>query len=91
MASRMYVILAYDISVERLNKARQFLRQYLDWIQNSVFEGELTKGELQEVKQGLTDLINEDEDSIIIFTARSKKWVDKENIGIKKKKTSRFL
>lgn len=87
----MYVILAYDISIDRLNKARKFLRQYLDWIQNSVFEGELTQGELKEVKQGLKNIINENNDSIIIFTARSKKWVDKDNIGVQKKKTSRII
>lgn len=87
----MYIVLVYDISIERLNHARKFLRQYLNWIQNSVFEGELTEGELQKVKQGLKEIIEEDEDSVIIFKTWSKKWLQKENIGLKKKKTNRIL
>ncbi len=38
----MYVIIVYDAGVKHLNKVRIFLKQYLDWVQNSVFEGELT-------------------------------------------------
>ncbi|MBU7027643.1 MAG: CRISPR-associated endonuclease Cas2, partial [Theionarchaea archaeon] len=49
----MYVVVVYDISVERVNKVRIFLKQYLDWMQNSVLEGELTLGELKEVELGL--------------------------------------
>ena len=35
----MYIILVYDIQVERVAKVCKYLRQHLNWIQNSVFEG----------------------------------------------------
>ncbi|MEM3489884.1 MAG: CRISPR-associated endonuclease Cas2, partial [Nitrososphaerota archaeon] len=39
----MYVILAYDIGEERVNKVLKICRKYLTWVQNSVFEGDLTE------------------------------------------------
>ena len=45
----MYVIIVYDIKAERVNKVKSFLRQYLFWIQNSVFEGEASESEFMMV------------------------------------------
>ena len=79
----MYVIIVYDINVERVNKVRQFLRQYLRWVQNSVFEGELTKAELVKIKSTLKDMISQ-EDSIIIYELKTEKEIKKETIGSEK-------
>lgn len=49
----MYVIIVYDINVDRVNKVKSFLRQYLFWIQNSVFEGEVTESEFKIIYNGL--------------------------------------
>ena len=54
----MYVIIVYDIKVERVNKVKGYLRTQLNWIQNSVFEGEVTLSELEVIKKGLKDIIN---------------------------------
>lgn len=67
----MYVVIVYDISVERVNKVKKFLRQHLHWVQNSVFEGEVTRAEFERIKAGLKDLIEEDEDSVVIYRLRS--------------------
>lgn len=77
----MYVIVVYDINVERLNKVRTFLRQYLDWIQNSVFEGELTRSAFKEVSDGVKELINPQEDSVIIYILKDQKFLNKKLIG----------
>lgn len=77
----MYVVVVYDISVERVNKVRIFLKQYLDWMQNSVLEGELTLGKLKEVELGLKEIINESEDSVIIYTVRDQKLLRRQFIG----------
>ena len=66
----MYAIIVYDIKVVRVNKVKGYLRKHLNWIQNSVFEGDVTQSELVAIKQGLKDIINKNEDSVIIFTAR---------------------
>ena len=63
----MYIILVYDIEVPRVVKVCKYLRQHLNWIQNSVFEGELTKAQLARVKSGLSAIIDTEKDSVIIF------------------------
>ena len=46
----MYVILVYDIGEKRVGKMLKLCRKYLNWIQNSVFEGEITEVKLEELK-----------------------------------------
>jgi CRISPR-associated endoribonuclease Cas2 len=69
----MYVIIVYDIKVERVNKVKGYLRTQLNWIQNSVFEGEVTPSELVGIKKNLKEIMNKNEDSIIIYTLRTEK------------------
>lgn len=80
----MYLIIVYDIKVDRVNKVKSFLRQYLFWIQNSVFEGEVTKSEFKIIKYGLKEIIEEDEDSIILYNFKMEKMMNKEVMGIEK-------
>jgi len=56
----MYVLLVYDIGEKRVNKVLKICRQYLDWVQNSVLEGELTKASLETLKKRLERVINKD-------------------------------
>jgi len=63
----MYVIIVYDVNVKRVNKIKAFLRKHLNWVQNSVFEGEITKAEYEYIKYELDKLINSQEDSVIIY------------------------
>ena len=78
----MYVVIVYDVNVSRVNKVKKFLRQYLHWVQNSVFEGEVTLAEFERIKEGLLDLIDENEDSVVIYKLRSKP--KRESLGIEK-------
>uniref|UniRef100_A0A7C3MB09 CRISPR-associated endoribonuclease Cas2 n=1 Tax=Archaeoglobus fulgidus TaxID=2234 RepID=A0A7C3MB09_ARCFL len=87
----MYVIIAYDVNVERVNKVKQFLRKHLNWIQNSLFEGELTHAELEEVKMGLREIINEDEDMIVIYKLRSMDLMKREVIGLEKSSMDKVI
>ncbi len=77
----MYVVVVYDVGVERVNKVRAFLRRYLDWIQNSVFEGELTRSALREIEQGLRAMVVPEEDSVIIYMLRDARYLRKRFIG----------
>jgi len=81
----------YDVRVERIDGVRQFLRQYLTWVQNSAFEGELTEGELEKVKIGLRKLIKEDEDSVLFYVVSSQKWIRKDVVGIEKAEVSTVI
>ena len=87
----MYVIIVYDIEVERIDRVRKYLKQYLNWVQNSAFEGELKEGELEKIKVGLGKLIEKEKDSIILYKAPDQKWVTKEVLGTEKSEVSTVL
>lgn len=53
----MYVILIYDVAEKRVDKMLKLCRQYLCWIQNSVFEGELSEVKLRELQNKIHSLI----------------------------------
>ncbi|MEJ7778564.1 MAG: CRISPR-associated endonuclease Cas2 [Daejeonella sp.] len=80
----MYVILVYDIKEKRVGKMLKLCRQYLNWIQNSVFEGEISQVKLKEMLFKADKIIRKDEDSIIIFKSREEKWLEKQVIGIER-------
>lgn len=87
----MYLIVVYDIQEERVNKVCKFLRTYLYWIQNSVFEGEVTESGFEEIKTKLKDIIDENVDSIIFFKLPSSKNIKKEILGKEKNEISNIL
>ena len=80
----MYVIIVYDINVDRVNNVKAFLRQYLFWIQNSVFEGEVSESEFKLIYNGLMKIIDENVDSIIIYKLRMAELLNREVLGIEK-------
>ncbi len=87
----MYVIIVYDINVDRVNKVKSFLRQYLFWIQNSVFEGEVTDSEFRLIYNGLMEIIDEEVDSIIIYKLRMAELLNREVLGIEKSPIDEIL
>ena len=92
----MYVVLVYDISQNNNGQKRwspvfKICKKYLSHIQNSVFEGELTKVQLTKLRQELKPYIDKQEDSVIIFQSRQEKWLNKEFWGKEEDKTSFFL
>ncbi|RXF70094.1 CRISPR-associated endonuclease Cas2 [Arcticibacter tournemirensis] len=87
----MYVILVYDIGEKRVVKMLKLCRQYLNWIQNSVFEGEITPAKLKELLARANLIIKKDEDSIIIFKSREEKWLEKEVVGMERNTLDTFI
>ena len=77
----MYVILVYDFGEKRVNKMLKLCRRYLNWIQNSVFEGEISEARLKELLMQTDKFMRKDEDSIIIFSGPSQSLMDKRIIG----------
>lgn len=80
----MYCILVYDISDKRVAKVLKHCRQFLNWIQNSVFEGELTEAKIEEMLIGIKKIIKKEEDSVILFSMQSNKYLKKEILGVEK-------
>ncbi|SDF11929.1 CRISPR-associated protein, Cas2 family [Bacteroidales bacterium KHT7] len=87
----MYVILVYDFGERRVSKMLKLCRKYLNWIQNSVFEGEITELQLKQLEASAKDFMDPDEDSIIIFSSRSQMFMDKRIIGVERNTTDNFL
>ena len=87
----MYVILVYDIDQKRVGKMLKLCRRYLNWIQNSVFEGEMTEVKLKELLHEAKGIMKEESDSIIVFKSRQEKWLDKLVIGREKNKLDNFI
>jgi CRISPR-associated protein Cas2 len=87
----MYHILVYDIGEKRVGKMLKLCRQYLNWIQNSVFEGELTEVKLKELIHKAKIIMKLEEDSIIIFTSRQEQWLNKQVIGKEKNGLNNIL
>jgi len=86
----MYLILVYDIAQKRVNKVMKICREYLDHIQNSVFEGEITSAGFKELKSRLNRVIVTDTDSVIIYELWKNSF--KRNIiGVEKREIDSFL
>ena len=92
----MYIVLVYDVSqaengARRWSRIFKICKKYLTHIQNSVFEGELSKGQLAQLQKELKEYIDTELDSVIIFKSRQEKWLDKEFWGRKDDLTSFIL
>jgi CRISPR-associated protein Cas2 len=87
----MYVILVYDIEQKRVGKMLKLCRKYLHWIQNSVFEGEITEVKLKELLALACGIMDKQKDSIILFKSRQEKWLDKEVIGMEKNELDNII
>jgi CRISPR-associated protein Cas2 len=87
----MYVLLVYDVEVARVTKIHKFLKRHLHWVQNSVFEGELTEAQIEAVKAGLRRLLSDDADSVLIYTARDRRWLMRETLGRERGETGNLL
>lgn len=87
----MYLIMVYDINEERVNKVLKVGRKYLEWVQNSVLEGEITEAKFEKLKMELTNIINPEEDSVIFYVMRTTKYTAREILGVSKGGFQRFL
>jgi CRISPR-associated protein Cas2 len=88
----MYFIITYDIADEkRLNKVRKILRKYFNWVQNSVFEGEITASKLEKCIFELKKVIDEKEDSIYFYEVENYKGLKKTILGVAKNLTDNII
>ena len=53
----------------------------MDWIQNSVLEGEITDAKFEKLKLELKKVIKEEEDSIVFYILRTTMYSKRETMG----------
>ena len=86
----MYVVVVYDMEAERTQIMLKFLRRYLTHVQNSVFEGDVTEGDLQEIRSFVDETLNEGE-SVILYELSSENLVSRTVYGDDPAEEKRFL
>lgn len=77
----MFVIVTYDINKKRVSKVKKVCQKYLNHVQLSVFEGNITESKLNKLKQELSKTIKVEIDQICIYQFDSLKYARKEQIG----------
>ncbi|HIP92572.1 MAG TPA: CRISPR-associated endonuclease Cas2 [Thermotoga sp.] len=87
----MFVILTYDFNEKRVQKALKICRKYLKWVQNSVFEGNITLSKLEILKDELSNIMDKNEDSVRIYILKDERFVNKEMIGFVKDEDYKFI
>ena len=66
-------------------------RKYLNWIQNSVFEGEISEVKLKELTISAKSIMDIAEDSLIIFSNHTGYYMEKKIVGKERMKLDNFL
>lgn len=87
----VYLIITYDVGEERVSKLHKILSQYLHWVQNSVFEGEVTKAACRELEEEIKSFIEPDHDSIYFYKLKHEYVFEKETYGCDKGTSSTFI
>jgi len=87
----MYVLGVYDVNVKRVAKVKKVFSQCMFWVQNSTFEGQLTKAQLRNLTNQLETIIQPDEDQVIFYTIRNKEVLDKTIMGHRENEPSNIL
>ena len=86
----VYVVVVYDLHAERTHLALNYLRRFLTHVQNSVFEGEITEGNLERITDKLDEMLQPDE-SAIVYEMSSEKYVTRTVVGEDPADESQFL
>jgi CRISPR-associated protein Cas2 len=74
--------MVYDVNVERVTKVLKVGRKYLNHIQNSVLEGELSPAQYKKLKHEVTQVINTDHDSVRFYLLRTTQYLTLDKLGV---------
>ncbi len=86
----MYVVIVYDVDETRVSRINRFLKRYVVWVQNSVFEGEISESLLRDLESRLKRLLK-DNDSVLIYATKTKSILDKKVIGTERGTTDNVI
>lgn len=87
----MFVIVVYDVNQKRVAKVLKKCRQYLNWVQNSVLEGEITEANYRKLQMELGKIIDKGEDSVIFYQLRTTKYSTREILGVERCETGNII
>ncbi|WP_420028564.1 CRISPR-associated endonuclease Cas2 [Halorussus lipolyticus] len=85
----MFVVIVYDVRADRTQQICDYLRRWLNWRQNSVFDGHLTESEYEEVRSWIQSFVDTGE-QVLLYTTTREDALDIEEFGDEREDT-RFL
>lgn len=85
----VFVLVTYDVPADRTHIYRKLLRRRLEHLQQSVFHGDITEGQLLGIRHDIEDELGPD-DSVYIFTAEVAGTVECIALGDSEEPGSKF-
>ena len=76
----MFLLIVYDTESKNCVKLHKVLKKYLNWNQNSVFEGNVTKSQYIEIKHILNETRAE-KSHITLYSMENEKLLKREELG----------
>ena len=76
-----FYIAVYDVNVKRGAKVLKLFRRYMTWVQNSVFEGDLTRAQFERLRVEADGLIDSAEDSVLFYELRDERYTERISLG----------
>lgn len=86
----MYVILVYDMEADRTQRMLRLARRYLTHVQNSVLEGAISAGDLEQLRGEIDDLLKPGE-SVVLYELSSDSLLGRTVYGEDPTEDSRFI
>lgn len=86
-----FFIAVYDVNVKRVAKMLKLFRRYMTWVQNSVFEGDLTDAQFRRLQAEANALMKAEEDNVIFYELGSERYVTRTALGTEKGDPGRIL
>ncbi len=76
----MYVVVFYDVPAKRTRLFHKKLGCYLNWMQNSVFAGDLTAAQYKKLRRELEELM-EEEDHLAFVSTENRHNIEVETVS----------
>ncbi len=74
--------MVYDVNVDRVTKVLKIGRKYLNHVQNSVLEGELSPAQYKQLKHEVAQTINPERDSVRFYLLRTTEYMSVDKLGV---------
>lgn len=85
-----FLIAVYDVNQKRGSKMLKLFRRYMTWVQNSVFEGDLTESQFRQLQQEASAVLQET-DGVVFYSLRDERYSERIALGMDNAERGRFL
>ncbi len=73
----MFIVVFYDVPAKRTEIYRKLLSRYLNWMQNSVFSGDITEAVYKKMRYKIKEVVKND-DRLAFITTDNRHNIDVE-------------